>query len=44
MFSLNKMKKYERLNNKNSRCHGSSYGPVFGNAWDIYINSTMTSD
>ena len=31
------------LNNNNARWDGSSYGPVFGNAWDIYINSTMTS-
>ena len=43
MFSLNKMKKYERLNNDKSMHNGSSYGPVFGNAWDIYIKSTMTS-
>ena len=43
MFSLNNMKKYERLNNNNAMHNGSSYGPVFGNAWDIYICSTMTS-
>ena len=43
MFSLNNMKKYERLNNNNAMYNGSNYGPVFGNAWDIYINSTMTS-
>ena len=43
MFSLNQMKKFERLNNNNAMFDGSSYGPVFGNAWDIYINSTMTS-
>ena len=43
MFSLNNMKKYERLNNNNAMHNGSSFGPVFGNAWDIYINSTMTS-
>ena len=43
MFSLNKMKKYERLNNNKAMHSGVSYGPVFGNAWDIYINSTMTS-
>ena len=43
MFSLNKMKKYERLNNNNASYDGSSYGPIFGNAWDIYVNSTMTS-
>ena len=43
MFSLNNMKKYERLNNNNAMYNGSGYGPVFGNAWDIYINSTMTS-
>ena len=43
MFSLNQMKKFERLNNNNAMYGGSSYGPVFGNAWDIYINSTMTS-
>ena len=43
MFSLNKMKKYERLNNNKAMHNGSNYGPVFGNAWDIYINPTMTS-
>ena len=43
MFSLNNMKKYERLNNNNAMYNGSDYGPVFGNAWDIYISSTMTS-
>ena len=43
MFSLNNMKKYERLNNEKAMWDGSSYGPVFGNGWDIYINSTMTS-
>ena len=43
MFSLNNMKKYERLNNNNAMHNKSSNGPVFGNAWDIYINSTMTS-
>ena len=43
MFSLNNMKKYERLNNKNAMHDGSLYGPVFGNAWDIFINSTMAS-
>ena len=37
------MKKYERLNNEKAMWDGSSYGPVFGNGWDIYINSTMTS-
>ena len=43
MFSLNKMKKYERLNNEKAMHGGSNYGPVFGNAWDIYISSTMTN-
>ena len=43
MFSLNQMKKFERLNNNNAMCDGSSYGPVFGNQWDIYINSPMDS-
>jgi hypothetical protein len=43
MFSLNKMKKYERLNNNKAMYNGSSYGPVFGNQWDIFVNSTMTS-
>ena len=43
MFTLNNMKKYERLNNNNAMHNGSGYGPVFGNAWDIFINSTMTS-
>ena len=43
MFSLNQMKKYERLNNNKAKWNGNNYGPVFGNAWDIYINSTMTS-
>ena len=43
MFSLNNMKKYERLNNNNAMHNGSSNGPVFGNAWDIYVGSTMTS-
>ncbi len=43
LFSLNHMKKYERLNYDNSKWDGSAYGPVFGNAWDIYINSEMTT-
>ena len=43
MFSLNQMKKFERLNNDNAMHNGSSYGPVFGNEWDIYINSSMDS-
>ena len=43
MFSLNKMKKYERLNNNNSMHDGKDCGPVFGNAWDIYIDNPMTS-
>ena len=43
MFSLNKMKKFERLNYNKAMHNGSSNGPVFGNAWDIYINHTMTS-
>ena len=43
MFSLNQMKKFERLNNDNAMHNGSSYGPVFGNEWDIYINSSMAS-
>ena len=43
MFSLNNMKKFERLNNEKAKWDGSGYGPVFGNAWDIYLNSTMTS-
>ena len=43
MFSLNKMKKYERLNNNKAMHDGKNYGPVFGNEWDIYINSTMTT-
>ena len=37
------MKKFERLNNAKAMHNGSGYGPVFGNAWDIYLNSTMTS-
>ena len=43
IFSLNNMKKFERLNNEKAKWDGSSYGPIFGNAWDIYINSTMTT-
>ena len=43
MFSLNDMKKFDRLNNNKAKWDGSNYGPVFGNAWDFYINSTMTS-
>ena len=43
MFSLNSMKKFERLNNDNSKHDGSSYGPVFGNGWDIFISSSMDS-
>ena len=43
MFSLNTMKKYERLNNNNSMHDGKDYGPVFGNAWDIDIHNPMTS-
>lgn len=43
MFSLNDMKKFDRINNEKSKHDGSSYGPVFGNAWDIYISSTMTT-
>ena len=43
MFSLNKMKKFERLNYNKAKWDGSNYGPVFGNAWDIYISQTMTS-
>ena len=31
MFSLNKMKKFERLNNNKSMHNRKSYGPVFGN-------------
>ena len=41
MFSLEKMKKYERLNNNNSKHDGSKYGPVFGNAWDVFIDGKM---
>ena len=43
MFSLNDMKKFDRINNEKSKWNGPSYGPIFGNAWDIYINSTMTT-
>ena len=43
MFSLNDMKKFDRLNNNKAKYDGSNYGPVFGNTWDFYINSTMTS-
>ena len=43
MFSLNDMKKFDRLNNNKAKWDGSNYGPVFGNACDFYINSTMTS-
>ena len=43
MFSLNNMQKFERLNNEKAGYDGSNYGPVFGNGWDIYLNSTMTS-
>ena len=43
MFSLNSMKKFERLNNEKAMHDGRNYGPVFGNAWDIYINPTMTT-
>jgi hypothetical protein len=43
MFSLNQMKKFERLNFNNSKWDGSDYGPVFGNGWDVYINSEMTT-
>ena len=43
LFSLNDMKKFDRLNNNKAKWDGSNYGPVFGNAWDFYINSTMTS-
>ena len=43
MFSLNDMKKFDRINNEISKWDGPSYGPIFGNAWDIYINSSMTS-
>lgn len=42
MFSLNKMQKFERLNNNQAKWDGSNHGPVFGNAWDIFINNTMT--
>ena len=41
MFSLDNMKKYERLNNNNSKHDGSKYGPVFGNAWDVFIDGNM---
>ena len=37
------MKKFERLNNEKAKWNGSNYGPIFGNAWDIYINQKMTS-
>ena len=37
------MKKFERLNNDYAKYDGSSYGPVFGNQWDIYINYSMDS-
>ena len=37
------MKKFDRLNNNKAKLDGSNYGPVFGNACDFYINSTMTS-
>ena len=43
LFSLNDMKKFERLNNNKAMYDGSNYGPIFGNTWDLYINSTMTS-
>ena len=43
MFSLNQMKKFERLNYNNSKWDGDDYGPVFGNGWDVYINSEMTT-
>ena len=43
MFSLNQMKKYERINYDISKWDGKNYGPVFGNAWDIYINSDMST-
>ena len=43
IFSLNQMKKFERLNNDYAKYDGSSYGPVFGNQWDIYINYSMDS-
>ena len=43
LFSLNDMKKFERLNKNKAVGNGSSYGPIFGNAWDLYINSTMSS-
>lgn len=42
LFSLNDMKKFERLNKNKAGGNGSSYGPIFGNAWDLYINSTMS--
>ena len=40
MFSLNDMKKFERLNDNKAKNDGSNYGPIF---CDFYINSTMTS-
>ena len=43
LFSLNDMKKFERLNKNKAGGNGSSYGQIFGNAWDLYINSTMSS-
>ena len=43
MFSLDDMKKFERINNERSKWDGKDCGPVFGNAWDIYISQTMTS-
>ena len=41
MFSLDNMKKYERLNNNNSKHDGRKFGPVFGNAWDVFIDGKM---
>jgi len=43
LFSLNQMKKFERLNYNKSMHNGKNYGPIFGNACDIYINNLMTS-
>ena len=41
LFSLDNMKKYERLNHDKSKNDGSKYGPVFGNAWDLFIDGNM---
>ena len=43
LFLLNNMTKFERLNHEKAKYDGSSYGPTFGNQWDIFINSTLTS-